>query len=55
MLSTCTFTESFELHHDTNSGRADWGPTLQPRRCNDGGNWCQLATTFMEPSASLRV
>jgi integrase len=33
------FTESFELHHDTNSetnrGCADGGPTLQPRKCND--------------------
>ena len=38
MRSTFAFTEGFELHHDTNSGRADCGPTLQLHRCKDGAS-----------------
>jgi hypothetical protein len=49
MRSTFAFTEGFELHHDTNSGRPDCGPTLQLHRCNDGASWCQLATTLWNP------
>jgi hypothetical protein len=55
MLSTFAFTERFELHHDTNSGRAGCGPTLQRYIKGGGCNHSDVSADSTSAADTLKL